>query len=281
MHITLPTFGLTDRKPYRIGVALSGGGARGFAHAGALQALEDMGLKPDIMAGVSAGSVVCVLYSAGKTPMEIVHAFSEAKFSDFAQLGVPKDGFFNLDGFKKFLINQLGDYKNLEDLPIPVVVGVTNLDTCESELFENGEITERVLASCSIPLVFKPLRINGAHYVDGGVMRNLPSWAIRERCKYLIGINCSPIMHGRYKASLLNIAYRTYNMMSKYSAKIDIEMCDMGVNVDNVAGYQVFNLREIKRVYRAGYESTMNALVANGFKRPDEIKKKKRFHFPF
>ena len=281
MQFTQPGFGFFNRKPYKIGVALSGGGARGFAHAGALQALEDMGIKPNLLAGVSAGSVVCVLYSAGKTPMEIVKAFSEAKFSDFARLGVPKDGFFKLDGFKKFLIEQLGEYKNIENLPIPTVIGATNIDTCSAELFEDGEITERVLASCAIPLIFKPQRINGNHYVDGGVLHNLPAWAIRSRCKYLIGINCSPVIPSRYKASLVNIAYRSYNMMSRQNTKSDLELCDLAIEILNIADYKVFNLREIKKVYRAGYEATMEALIANGFKSPSTIKKKKRFRFPF
>lgn len=276
----LPTFNLLDKKPYKIGIALSGGGARGFAHAGALQALEDMGIKPDILAGVSAGSVVCALYAAGNRPMEMVQMFLEAKFTDFASLGVPKDGFFKLDGFKKFLASHI-KYKNLEDLPIPTVIGATNLDTCEPAKFEEGEITERVLASCSIPLVFKPRRIDGVHYVDGGVLHNLPSWTIRDRCKYLIGINCSPVPLNRYKPSLLEVAHRTYNMMAKHNAKDDMAMCDLQLEITDIARYQVFNLKEIKRVYRAGYETTMDTLIAHGFKKPEDIKKKKRFNFKF
>lgn len=89
-----------SRKPYKVGLVLSGGGARGFAHAGALLALEEVGIRPDIIAGVSAGSVVTAMYASGMTPEQIITSFADVKFSDFAELGVPRDGFFSMDGFK-------------------------------------------------------------------------------------------------------------------------------------------------------------------------------------
>ena len=78
---------------YRTGLVLSGGGARGFAHAGALKALEEMGIRPDILAGVSAGSVAAVMYAAGISPERMLELFLNARFSDFCELGIPKDGF--------------------------------------------------------------------------------------------------------------------------------------------------------------------------------------------
>ena len=85
-------------KPYKLGIVLSGGGARGLAHCGALQAFEEMGLRPDIMAGVSAGSVVTAMYAAGLKPQDILKIFTDAKFGDFAELAVPRDGFFSMGG---------------------------------------------------------------------------------------------------------------------------------------------------------------------------------------
>lgn len=279
--ILLPSLNnILDRRPYKVGIALSGGGARGFAHAGALQALEDMGIVPDIIAGVSAGAVVCALYASGNSPVDIVKMFIEAKFTDFAELSVPKDGFFKLDGFKKFLTGHI-KYENIEDLPIPTVFGATNIDTCEPAVFESGEITDRVIASCSIPLIFKPVKIDGVHYVDGGVLHNLPSWTIRDRCRYLIGINCSPVPLNKYKPTLLEVAARTYNMMAKHNAKDDMALCDIKIEINDIANYKVFNLKEIKRVYRIGYKTTIETLISNGFKKPEDIKKRKRFNFKF
>ena len=148
------------RKPYKVGLVLSGGGARGFAHAGALLALEEVGIKADVIAGVSAGSVVTAMYAAGMSPEEIVAAFGDAKFGDFAELGVPRDGFFSMDGFKKFLKKHI-PYEKIEDLPTPALICATDLDHNKPVAFAEGNIFDCVAASCSIPIVFKPVRIHG------------------------------------------------------------------------------------------------------------------------
>lgn len=254
---------------YRTGLVLSGGGARGFAHAGAIKALLEMGIKPDILAGVSAGSIAAVMYSAGISPDKMVEMFRDTRFSDFCEFSVPKDGFFKLDKFKTFLRKHI-PYTNLEDLPIPVVVGVTNLDSGTKEVFESGPIADRVAASCSIPIVFKPQHINGVRYVDGGVLHNLPAWAIRERCKYLIGVNCSPLSKTLVKNSLIDIAMRSYELLAKTNVIQDMQLCDIVIRNDEIARYKAFNLKQIEKVFDAGYRDTMNFLIQNGFKKPED-----------
>ncbi|MBD5332597.1 MAG: patatin-like phospholipase family protein [Bacteroides sp.] len=257
-----------SRKPYRIGLVLSGGGARGFAHAGALQALEEMGIRPDAIAGVSAGSVVSVLYAAGMRPAEILKVFSDAKFTDFAEIGVPRDGFFSMDGFKKFLRHHLGKYKDISELPLPTQVCATDLLANKAVSFSSGDIGECVSASCSIPIVFKPVKIGGVTYVDGGVVANLPAWCLREKCKYLIGINCSPLPKRNQPKTLLDVAQLTYDILVKANTIAQMELCDLAVNIDDIATYKVFNLKEINRVFRSGYDSTMQQLLNAGFRHP-------------
>lgn len=261
-------FNFINRKPYRIGVALSGGGARGFAHAGALKALGELGVKPDIIAGVSAGSVVSVLYSSGMSPEAMVELFAGLKFSDLCSLGVPKDGFFKQDGFRRLIADNVA-VRNIEDLPIRTVICATDMDHGEAVAFESGAIAERVSASCSIPIVFKPVKIDGVRYIDGGVLHNLPAWAIRERCKYLIGLNCSSLPRKRYKDTLLDIAHASYNLAVKTNTRQDMALCDIAIEMPSLAEYKVFNLKEINRVFRQGYEITMGAMTAAGFRRPD------------
>lgn len=253
---------------FRTGLVLSGGGARGFAHAGAIKALNEMGIKPDIIAGVSAGSVAAVMYAAGIEPEKMLQLFRDSRFSDFCELSMPKDGFFRLDRFRTFLRKHI-PYANLEDLPIPVVVGVTNLDEGRKEVFESGPLAERVAASCSIPIVFKPMKINGVRYVDGGVLHNLPAWSIRERCKYLIGINCSPLSKVTVKDTIMDIALRSYELMAKTNTVRDMELCDIVIRNEEIARYKVFNLKQIEKVFESGYTDTMKFLLDNGFRRPD------------
>lgn len=204
------------RKIPKYGVAFGGGGAKGFAHIGVITAFDRFGIKPEILSGVSAGSIAAVLYGAGLSPHDMIDCFAESqKFADFTEFSVPTSGFFRLDKFGKMLESWL-PVRNLEELKIPTVVCATNFDKGTSVGWCKGEIVPRVLASCSIPIIFRPVLINGTHYVDGGVLRNLPAWAIRDYCKVLIGSNCSPLNRNyKYKQSLLDIAERSFHLMTK------------------------------------------------------------------
>lgn len=248
------------KRPFRLGIALSGGGARGFAHAGALQAIEEAGLKPDVIAGVSAGSIAGVLYAAGVPPTELVPLFSKAKFTDFCKLAIRDGGgLFSINNLKKFMVKHAG-VENLEELSIPMFVGATDLDHGVPAEFHSGPLGDRVMASCSIPIVFQPVKIDGINYVDGGVLRNLPAWIIREQCDVLIGVNCSPMTPYRYKKSVFDVAMRTYALMAKSNQRLDMDMCDLVIETPSIANYQVFNLKDIQKVYLSGYAAAHKAI---------------------
>lgn len=249
------------RKMPRYGVAFGGGGARGFAHIGVMMALEKFGIVPEVLSGVSAGSIAAVLYGAGLTPLEIIECFAESqKFGDFTEWAVPTSGFFTLDKFGKMIESWL-PVRNLEDLKIPTLVCATNFDKGTSVAWSKGEIVPRVIASCSIPIVFKPVIINGVHYVDGGVLRNLPSWAIRDYCKVLIGSNCSPLNREyRYKQSLLDIAERTFQLMSKANVLQDIQMCDYVIMPQPISRSKTFDIKAMRNNVKIGYDAACKVL---------------------
>ncbi len=242
-------------------MALSGGGARGFAHIGALYALEEMGIKPDIIAGVSAGSVVAALYGSGVAPLDILKRFYNHKFSDFCEIGLPKDGFFSMEGFRQF-IREGVKVSNLEECPIPTVICATNIQDSTPMQWRTGEISERVAASCSIPIVFKPVRIDDADYVDGGVLHNLPAWAIHKECEFTLGINVSPVIRAKnYAGTLLDIAQRTYHTMARSNANADMALCDLVISADSIADVKVFNINDKERAFKSGYKSTKTTIT--------------------
>lgn len=249
---------------YSLGVALSGGGARGFAHAGALMAIEEAGLRPDVVAGVSAGSVAAVLYAGGLTPLSIANLFAKTSFRDFTELNLTGGGIFRLDRFGDFICRALGGVKRIEDLKIPTYIGATDLDNGYSVAFHRGELAPRVVASCSIPIVFKPVKIDGTNFVDGGVLRNHPAWILRPRCQTLIGINVSPLKSRNNYNSLIGVALRTYNLMAKANQSDDMALCDVSVEATEIAHYPVFDLRHIKDIFVSGYKSTRQALIQAG-----------------
>lgn len=245
-------------KPYKIGLALSGGGAKGFAHLGVFKLLEESGLKPDIISGTSAGSLMGVLFADGYSADEIKNMFIGREFSEFAQLQIPKSGLFNYDRFQEFLKRHLRS-KRIEDLPIPTVIVATDLDRGCSHEFRSGPIVEAVTASCCMPIVFSPVLIDGVHYVDGGLFRNFPVSTIREECEYVIGVNVSPLIPLRYKQTLLHIAERTYHYVFKANAIEDRELCDILIEAKEVALYKTFDLENINQISEIGYEAAVKA----------------------
>ena len=245
-------------KPYKIGLALSGGGAKGFAHLGVFKLLEESGLKPDIISGTSAGSLMGVLFADGYSADEIKNMFIGREFSEFAQLQIPKSGLFNYDRFQEFLKRHLRS-KRIEDLPIPTVIVATDLDRGCSHEFRSGPIVEAVTASCCMPIVFSPVLINGVHYVDGGLFRNFPVSTIRDECEYVIGVNVSPLIPQRYKQTLLHIAERTYHYVFKANAIEDRELCDILIEAKEVGLYKTFDLENINLISEIGYEAAVKA----------------------
>lgn len=251
-----------DIRDRKIGLALSGGGARGFAHVGVLKALDELGIRPSIIAGVSAGSVVACMYAAGMTGDEMLKAFADKKFGDLAELSVPKDGFFKMDKFRAFLRKHL-PVKNLEELQIPTRVCATDLDHCCYKVFSEGAIDERVAASCSIPIIFRPVKIGGTLYVDGGVLKNLPASVIRDQCDVLIGVNVSPLVNEKFKPTIIDIAHRSYKMMSKNNTVADMRLCDILIKAQSIANYKVFGIKAMWDIAKKGYEETMKVMAEN------------------
>lgn len=249
---------------YKIGIALSGGGVRGFAHIGALRALEDVGVKPDIIAGVSAGSIVASFYASGLTADEIFEIFGSADMSKFLQVDISKSGFLKLDKFKKFLEKNL-PVENIEQLQLPTIIGATDIEQQHEVAFTTGNIAERVVASCSIPLVFKPVKIEESYYVDGGVLHNLPSYYLRPLCKTVIGINVSPSKLGPIKMNVRSLAYRTYKIMTMRNVAADKQLCDLLVDITSIQKHSTFDTGAANRIAQKGYFETMKILKNSQF----------------
>lgn len=248
-----------EQKKYKLGLALSGGGAKGFAHCGALKALEEFGLKPDIICGTSAGAIVGALYAAGSDPVDISRMFMGKEFSNFVKMMIPKSGFFDHSPFMDFL-NQYLRVETFEKLDIPLYVMASDLDNGKSTVFTSGEIAPCVLASCCLPVIFNPVEINGTNYVDGGIFRNFPVVPIRDICDEVIGINVSPIISEDYKKNMVSIALRAYNYMFRANTFEDKRLCDYLIEVEEARQYSTFDLENIDKIVTIGYDDTVKIL---------------------
>lgn len=249
-------------RPYKLGLALSGGGARGFAHAGAIKAIEDSGLKPEIISGTSAGAIAAVLYADGYTPEEIIHLFVNKPLKEFGQLHVPTVSVFDMEGFRKFLKKHLRKTQ-FEDLGIPVRIVAANLDEGKVKVFDKGNIIEPLMASCAIPIVFPPMVIDGIHYVDGGIFKNFPVSIIREDCEKVIGVNVSPMVSRKYNQTIMQIAERAYHYMSRTNTFLDRNLCDLLIEIEDLVSFKTFDLKSANKIFKIGYEYGQKALNGN------------------
>ncbi|MBQ4021036.1 MAG: patatin-like phospholipase family protein [Bacteroidales bacterium] len=252
-------------KKYKTGFAFSGGGAKGAAHCGALQALYEFGVKADIVAGTSAGSIAATLYASGMSPVEITDNFSSLDFRDLLGTQLPKGGMFDTKPLVRHL-KKIIPYERLEDLPVRTMVVATSLERGAVRFFEDGEIAPRVAASCSIPLIYQPVKIDGEHYVDGGVLMNLPVSALRDKCEKVIALNLHQAGEIRYRDSLYSVAMRSFTLMFLSNIMEDAARADMVIDIDT-SSYSAYDLSNIESLFYLGYNAAVKALEENGYKR--------------
>jgi|SRR5690554_3491904 len=245
---------LFDNKyDYFLGYALSGGGAKGFAHLGSLKVLEKCGLKPDVISGTSAGALAGAFYADGYHPDEITELFRKKEFREFIEFSIPKTGLFKSTGLHGFLKKNLRA-KRFEDLKIPFYVITTDWNRARTAIFSEGDdLIDAVVASCSVPVVFSPQLINGKPYVDGGLLKNLPVSVIRRQSRYVIGINVSTMIPPAEKDNIRTMVERTFNLMSNSNTIIDKSYCDILIEVKGMEKYNMFDLKNMSAISELGY----------------------------
>ena len=172
-----------------VGLALSGGAARGPAHLGVLRVLEREGIPIDVVAGTSAGSVAGALYCAGVSLDDMFKALTDFSWRKIASLTLPRHGLVSFEKLEKFIIAWIGDLW-FSELKKPFAVGTTDLLSGRPITFSTGRVAPLVRASCSIPGLVVPLEYGGYWLVDGGISCNLPTQAARELgAEVVIGVD--------------------------------------------------------------------------------------------
>lgn len=238
---------------YFLGYALSGGGAKGFAHLGALQVLEKCGLKPDLISGTSAGALAGVFYADGYHPDEIAELFRKREFKEFVEFTIPTTGLLKSTGLHNFLRKNLRA-RRFEELQIPFCAVATDWDRATTVIFSNGDdLVDAVVASCSVPVVFFPQTIHDVQYVDGGLLKNFPVSVIRKQCKYVIGVNVSLMMPPAGRNNIKTMLERTFNLMANANTLFDKTYCDILIEPRGIEKYPIFDLRNLETIMEAGY----------------------------
>jgi len=240
----------------RIGISFSGGGARGIAHIGVLQALLDHDVEPQYIAGASAGSVIGVLYAAGYSPKEILGFIQDSNYFKLVKLGFPNGGLTNLSYLKERLgaIIPADDFSALNK---PFWVAITNLNTGRLVIKNSGPLIDVVVASCSIPMVFQAVEIAGEYYVDGGLLCNLPVTPLLEQAEFIIGVNVVPVnpIGSEDAGSMINVAYRSMDLSLLANSRPEAALCDFLVEPAGLEDYAVYQFYKNEELYQLGYDS--------------------------
>ncbi|MCX7269525.1 MAG: patatin-like phospholipase family protein [Burkholderiales bacterium] len=226
-----PTTPPPPKKIPKLGLALGGGAARGFAHIGVLQVLEEEGIKPSLVVGTSAGSVVASFYASGKTGQQLqwlADTMDETQFTDWANPFSGR-GILRGEALGKYINSQLNGMK-IEDMKLPLGIVATDLRTGDGILFRRGDVATAVRASSAVPSVFEPVQIAGKDYVDGGLVSPVPvRYARQMGADLVLAVDISSRPEDAKTTDMLKVLLQTFSIMGKSISQLELAQADVVV----------------------------------------------------
>jgi NTE family protein len=208
---------VAPRKPPKIGLALGGGAARGFAHIGVIQVLEEAGIRPSLVVGTSAGSMVAAFYASGKNGaqlQQIALSMEEATFADWT-LPIFSRGMLRGEALARYVSAQVNG-RLIESMPLPLGIVATDLNSGQGVLFQRGDTATAVRASSAVPALFQPVRIAGRDYVDGGLVAPVPvQYARRMGAELVIAVDISSTPESNTASDTLQVLLQTFSIMGR------------------------------------------------------------------
>jgi NTE family protein len=244
-----------------IAIALSGGAVRGASHIGVLRALEEFGIKPNIVSGSSAGSIIAVFYSAGYSPKEMEEILLKTKYFDYIKIKFPKTAFFSLEKLDKIFEKYIS-VKDISELQKKTYITIVNLKKGQPEYIDKGNIGLYVKASCALPVVFEPVYINGEPYIDGGIMDNLPVEPfLKYKDIYIIGSEVNPMPSNLKGFNIISLGILSFYLSMRANVEKNKKYCDLFIQPPDLAKIGLFNTKKIKDAIDIGYFYTKKLLL--------------------
>ncbi len=246
-----------------LGLALGGGAARGLAHLGVLKVLDEAGVRADFVCGTSAGSIVGALYAGGYTWDEIEEVTRSLDWGDFVQPVFPKLGLVRADRLEKRLESMLGD-RTIEQLDIPFRAVTVDIVNGEQVIFDSGSVARAVRASCSIPGLFEPVRLDGRVLVDGGVLNDVPIDVCEEMgADFVIAVDLnSDTIQGKAPENLLNVMLYSFAVMARNCRGTHKfkESKSVRVITPHLGDFNYYNLKRIDELMQRGESAMREAM---------------------
>ena len=238
-----------------IGLALSGGAARGIAHVGVLAALRELNIPIHIVAGTSMGAIVGAFFAAGIPPQGMLEILrNDRRFADRFRFRLRSGGLLDMS----FLQDLLDEYIALpafEQLNLPLYVAASNLNTGETHYFSEGPLYPAVTASAAIPVLFTPQIIDGQAFVDGGLTNNLPIDPLQAHCDLIIGVHVNYQEDLQEISGIGAIASRCFSMAIYQTVRERRTHCDLLIEPPETRDFALFDFDEADALYQTGYRA--------------------------
>lgn len=226
-----PTVDVVPKKPPRLGLALGGGAARGFAHIGVIQVLEEAGIRPSLVVGTSAGSLVAAFYASGKSGaqlQQLAETMEEATFTDWT-LPIFSRGLLRGEALARYVHTQVNG-RAIENMALPLGIVATDLNSGLGVLFRRGDTATAVRASSAVPALFHPVKITGREYVDGGLVSPVPvRYAKQMGAELVVAVDISNAPEGNAAGDTLQILMQTFSIMGKSINNYEMREADIVV----------------------------------------------------
>ena len=253
LQLATPPAASRPTRPPKLGLALGGGAARGFAHIGVIQVLEEAGIRPDLVVGTSAGSLVAALYAHGKNGAELATlalTMDEGAITDWA---FPSRGMIRGDALARYVRDATAGLA-IEQAKLRLGIVATDLDSGTAVLFERGDTGQAVRASSSVPAVFQPVKIGNREYVDGGLVSPVPVRFARQMgAEMVIAVDISTPPDGNATGDTLKLLLQTFAIMGKSINQFELQGADVVLR-PALVGVSSADFTSRVRAIRAGRE---------------------------
>ncbi len=247
-----------------IGLALSGGGSKGIAHAGVLKYLVEQGIEPTCISGSSAGAIVGSMFAYGKKPEEILEFFKSIYFFHWKHFTFKKAGIVDSESFKKYFEGIFGENTMLSELKIPTYITATDMVKGKLKIFSpETKIVDAVLASTAVPGMISPYIIKEKLYSDGGILNHFPADLLLGKCDFIIGVYVSPVQNIEAKNlnSIKSVTYRAVELLTANSNLHKFNYCDLIIEPKDLCNFSTFETNKTKMdlIFETGYNEAKKA----------------------
>ncbi|MDX1502347.1 MAG: patatin-like phospholipase family protein [Thermoanaerobaculia bacterium] len=241
---------------YRLGIVLSGGGARAAGHIGVLKALAEEGIEPDCFSGTSGGAIVGALAAAGYSPEEMLEFFETRSPFRLSKLALRKPGFIDTEKVQRDFREFFPD-DSFEALDRKLFVAATDIENARLEIFSTGPLIPAVVASASVPAVFTPTPVGDRLFSDGGIVDNLPVEPLIGLCDHIVGVYANPVrtVDRKHLKSSFAVSLRAFEVASYNASRRKFHLCDLLLCPEEIGHFGTFSTKHLGEILDVGYRA--------------------------